>query len=221
MRISLLPAFVALALGALVGCAVAPDISGMPAMQKPKSLAVQRADQKLVVKVDPATGMPLSPERANILRAVAALGHPEGAQVTIAGPQPRAQLKRVADAVAAAGIDPTRIELLGAKPSPASKDTVEIVFQQYALVVPNCPDWSEPDALGNQNVVMSNLGCANAVNLGAMVANPKDLVEGRSAAATDGAAAASAVTAQKAYKPKPLASTTSTQGGSSSGGDSK
>ncbi|MDO6413171.1 CpaD family pilus assembly lipoprotein [Sphingomonas sp. BIUV-7] len=60
--------------------------------------------------------------------------------------------------------------------------------------VPNCPDWSDRD-LPMSEGQSSNYGCATAVNLAAMIADPADLVRGRTDASTgtDPALAARAI----------------------------
>lgn len=62
---------------------------------------------------------------------------------------------------------------------------VRVVVSRAVAEVPNCPDWSrtsQPEFNANS---MSNYGCAMNSNLAAMVANPEDLVRGR----TDGSVA--------------------------------
>jgi pilus assembly protein CpaD len=44
--------------------------------------------------------------------------------------------------------------------------------------VPNCPDWSDKD-LPMSEGQSSNYGCATALNLAAMIADPNDLIRGR------------------------------------------
>ncbi|HEX9489010.1 MAG TPA: CpaD family pilus assembly lipoprotein, partial [Stellaceae bacterium] len=45
---------------------------------------------------------------------------------------------------------------------------------------PDCPNWSKPASGDHSNTLPSNFGCADATNLGLMVADPRDLVLGRS-----------------------------------------
>lgn len=57
---------------------------------------------------------------------------------------------------------------------------VRIVISRATASVPSCPDWddrAEPNLKGG---LSRNYGCASASNLAAMVADPQDLVEGRS-----------------------------------------
>ncbi|QJU59509.1 hypothetical protein HL653_18690 [Sphingomonas sp. AP4-R1] len=69
------------------------------------------------------------------------------------------------------------------------------VVSAAGATVANCPDWSDR-TLPMSEGQSSNYGCATAVNLAAMVADPNDLVRGR----TDVAAAADATKATRAIK---------------------
>ena len=58
--------------------------------------------------------------------------------------------------------------------------------------VPGCPDWTAAQG-GEKEGQSSNYGCATAMNLAAMIADPNDLIHGKSAGA--GSAAEVAVRA--------------------------
>ena len=62
--------------------------------------------------------------------------------------------------------------------------------------VPGCPDWRDKDLPASEGQ-SSNYGCATATNLAAMVADPNDLLRGRS---TDGSDPARTVRALKAWR---------------------
>ncbi|NIJ06998.1 type IV pilus biogenesis protein CpaD/CtpE [Sphingomonas vulcanisoli] len=47
-----------------------------------------------------------------------------------------------------------------------------------AATVPNCPDWSDKDR-PTTDAQAANYGCATAVNLAAMIADPTDLLHGK------------------------------------------
>lgn len=67
-------------------------------------------------------------------------------------------------------------------PGTVAPGTVRVVVTRATASVPGCPDWSRrasPDYVGS---TMSNYGCAVNGALAAMVADPQDLIEGRSAA---------------------------------------
>lgn len=56
---------------------------------------------------------------------------------------------------------------------------IRLVIGRHVVTPPECPDWRKPSDKDFQNTPSSNYGCATATNLGQMVANPRDLLEGR------------------------------------------
>ncbi len=56
---------------------------------------------------------------------------------------------------------------------------VRVVVSRAKAEVPGCPDWSRTSQPEFNSNSMSNYGCAMNSNLAAMVANPEDLVRGR------------------------------------------
>ena len=74
---------------------------------------------------------------------------------------------------------------------PANRAIVSV--GRYTVTLPTCPNWSESLAAEFTNALSSNYGCANATNLGLMVASPADLVSGRALAPADGQPAVAAV----------------------------
>jgi len=63
---------------------------------------------------------------------------------------------------------------------------VEIVLERYVVTPPACPDWSRETGVDYANGPHTNFGCATTANLGLMIANPRDLVEGRRLGPADG-----------------------------------
>jgi pilus assembly protein CpaD len=86
----------------------------------------------------------------------------------------------------------------------ASLAEVGIRAESYEVVLPGCPDWSRDPAFDPRNLPLSNLGCANAVNLGLMVADPADLVRTRRLDAADGVREAEAIARYRTDKVKAL-----------------
>ena len=66
--------------------------------------------------------------------------------------------------------------------APVAPGNVRVVVSRNVASVPNCPNWERPSQPNYNNRMMPNLGCAVNSNLAAMVANPEDLVHGRSMA---------------------------------------
>ena len=59
-----------------------------------------------------------------------------------------------------------------------AQNAVVVTLGRYVVTSPQCPDWSKPEADDYTNTTVSNYGCADATNLGLMVANPAELVRG-------------------------------------------
>jgi pilus assembly protein CpaD len=92
---------------------------------------------------------------------------------------------------------------------------------RYAVTLPTCPNWSQSLSYEFTNAFSSNYGCANAINLGLMVASPGDLVSGRSLTGADAQLAAEAVKRyldDRVKRPPPT--TASPFAGGGGGGDS-
>lgn len=81
---------------------------------------------------------------------------------------------------------------------------VEVLARGIVVIEPSCPDWSRPSASHPANVTTSNFGCATAVNLVRMLADPRDLVRGQPLGPADGSHAARAIERYRADEVKPL-----------------
>jgi pilus assembly protein CpaD len=103
---------------------------------------------------------------------------------------------------------------------PANRAVVSI--GRYAVTLPACPNWSESLAWEFTNALTSNYGCANATNLGLMVASPADLVSGRPFTGTAAQPAADAVKRylEDRVKRPPPTTASPFAGGGGGGGDS-
>jgi pilus assembly protein CpaD len=104
---------------------------------------------------------------------------------------------------------------------PANQAVVSV--GRYAVTLPTCPNWSQSLSAEFTNAFTSNYGCANATNLGLMVASPADLVSGRSLTGADAQLAADAVKRyldDRVKRPPPTtASPFAGAGGGGGGGD--
>ncbi len=63
---------------------------------------------------------------------------------------------------------------------------VKVIVRRYVVTLPGCPDWTGRPGITYNNIPSSNFGCATAVNLGLMVADPGDMVAGRHPGLMDG-----------------------------------
>ena len=67
---------------------------------------------------------------------------------------------------------------------PGTKDelaanTVSVTVNRYVVTPPACPNWSNFNGNNERNTPGSNYGCTTDASLGYMIANPRDLVQGR------------------------------------------
>lgn len=67
---------------------------------------------------------------------------------------------------------------------------IRVIVSRTQASVSNCPNWNRPSMPEFSASSMSNYGCATNSNLAAMVANPEDLIRGRTASPVGDAAVA-------------------------------
>lgn len=80
---------------------------------------------------------------------------------------------------------------------------INLIVGRYIVLPPNCPDLSRPTATNPGNVADSNLGCSTQRNLGLMLANPGDLLHGRTLGPADGEALSRSIQKYRAGKVTP------------------
>ncbi len=100
------------------------------------------------------------------------------------------------------GLDPLVLESAEWAGTP-EPDAVRVLVHRFVVRAPACPDWRKP-AVDYGNTPSSNFGCADAVNLGLMVADPRDMIEGRPEGHADGTRAAAAIKRYRDGKVIPL-----------------
>ena len=88
----------------------------------------------------------------------------------------RIGLPRVEVSVSAMGESMPRSNVPG-EPGWRENRRVTVVAKAVRLVLPDCPDWSARIGYEPLNRPMSNLGCANALNFAAMIADPRELID--------------------------------------------
>ncbi|HZF35047.1 MAG TPA: CpaD family pilus assembly lipoprotein [Candidatus Angelobacter sp.] len=95
--------------------------------------------------------------------------------------------------------------IVQAQPTNSQSTGEEIVVfaQTVAVLPPDCPGYNQPISLDYEWRPATRLGCANAINLGLMVANPSDLAQGRPIAPADAEAMAAGVDRYRTDKTYP------------------
>ena len=80
---------------------------------------------------------------------------------------------------------------------------IDVTVERYVVIPPSCADFSNPNEW-KQDLSASNYACADETNLGMMVANPRDLLKGRTLGDSSGKVMADGVTRYLTDKVKPL-----------------
>ena len=182
---------------------------------------VSRNDYVLDVFGGPAG---LSPSDENRLRGwfdSLQLGYGDKVSVDTAGLYGGEETRRSVSQIAARyGI--LLQEAAPATPGEIAPGTARVIVSRLKAAVPTCPDWSGASWHTFNNQTHSNYGCSTNSNLAAMVAEPEDLVRGKTGdAEVDAALASKAI---KAYRDAPATGAkglkTENTGSKSSGGGS-
>lgn len=177
---------VVVALAALAGCATSPkspDATGLAWVPRSKTNVVSHQHVSTVVRFIPGMRRPTLGDPRALAGFVATYKVEPGDEVSVTGGSAAQRLAVVRELA--------RLGLPGARDSmdqPAASPTpVLVLVDRYTATVPNCPDWSKPQSADFGNTMDSNFGCANAYDLGQMVANPHDLLRGRNLGPGDAA----------------------------------
>lgn len=97
-------------------------------------------------------------------------------------------------------------------------DQVVVVRSQYRLASRNCPTYT-PSTMWNPNEsAMAGFGCADAYNMGQMLARPRDAAVGRPAGPADGQVGADAVQRYREGRVRPPVAISTGSGGGGGGG---
>lgn len=83
-------------------------------------------------------------------------------------------------------------------------DSVTVVVRRPVVSTPHCPDWERMMAGRELDPTNASFGCITTTSLGAMVANPDDLIEGRDPGTYDGDALAPSIDRYRKGKTREL-----------------
>jgi pilus biogenesis lipoprotein CpaD len=198
--------FVLLAAGGLAACA-------NPVAQQATVDTVHdatRADTMVAVNFAPGAGQ-LDAGQLNGLKAMVSAGRrAQRDEFTVVsdgsgGPAQRVRAQRVAQSLSAAGAHwvTTAVEPAMAM----GPNLVVVVRSEYLIANNRCPNYL-PAAMWNPNeAAMPGFGCADAYNMGEMLARPRDAAVGRSPGPADGTVNAEAVARYREGKVRALDTT--------------
>lgn len=172
-----------LALAAVIVTGCARSLADYGPAQSPRDIQVRWVSLEHPVFFDPGTSVLSRSERIRL-------------ESFLAGLSLRRSDRFLVDAGETGGLDPLaeartnvisrqlRRRLPGADAlmfsgGDAPNGGVRLVVGRYVALPPNCPDWSRPSASNPGNITDANFGCSTATNLSLMIADPGDLVRGR------------------------------------------
>ena len=212
--------FVLLSAWMLAGC-----VTDYSKTEAPNNLRVNGAETRVDISFAPGSARLAPGEAARLDRLVATGIIRPADRVTIAAAgAPGLAGQRVATLSSALLGYGIVAETVPPGTVPANRAVIGI--GRYAVQLPPCPNWSSPPQAEYTNAHESNWGCAAATNLGLMVAQPADLVSGRTLGPAEAPPAVIAVTRYYEDRVKqppaptasPFAPTTGGEGGGAPGG---
>ena len=170
---------------------MAADIPNDVRLRHP--IAVQEADQSIVVFVGRGRGGLAGPQRADVVgMAQAWLREGTGAitiEVPVQTPNARAAedtLREIRATLAAAGVPPRAVTVRQYRPEdPRHMAAIRLNYPKISAVAGPCGLWPEDlgPSVNNKSYFSNkpyyNFGCSNQRNLASMIDNPADLVQPR------------------------------------------
>ena len=205
---------------ALAGCA--PAAAEYTKSEAPNQLQVEGSTHAVELAFAPGSARLALAAAARLDGLVAAGAIRPADRVTIAAAGPPGLAQQRAAAISRELLRYGIVtQTLALDAIPANQAIVSV--GRYAVTLPTCPNWSQSLSYDFGNAFSSNYGCANATNLGLMVASPADLVSGRTLSQAEAQPAVNAVqrymTDRVKPPPAPTASPFAAATGGGGGGD--
>jgi len=206
------------ALAALAACSSEPPL---PPAQTAKAIRVEHVRVKYAAAFAPGESQlpPTEATRLNTFLDQSGMAPGDRAYVAASSSDPLASARvgRIASLLALHGLG---IEPVAPPPGGIEPNQVLVLVDRYVAEPPACPDWSDDPSGTHDNTTSSNYGCATLNNLAQMIANPRDLDEGRDLAPANGDVSADAMLRYRTGAVLPLSSQSASGGASSSSGAS-
>lgn len=105
-------------------------------------------------------------------------------------------------------------DVLVAEDASVAAERIRISTSKAGVAAPDCPDWTYAHMANYRNTILSNHGCAHAVNLSKMVLDPNDLIAGKGGAGPDAERIEGII---NLYRAAPLTASTAAAGATSGG----
>lgn len=176
-----------------------------------------RADTMLAVGFAPGSGQLDAGQVAELRTMVSAGRRAQRDEFMVVtdgtgGPIQQARAERVKQSLSAAGA-----RWVGSSVEPAMSmgpDQVVVVRSEYRIGMRDCPNFGSGKQWNPNESVMPGFGCADAYNMGQMLARPRDAAVGRDPGPADGTVSATAV---QRYREGRIRTVTQTLSGTSGG----
>jgi pilus assembly protein CpaD len=155
--------------------------------EAPNPLQISTRTLRHTVHFAPGNITPDAAETASLNEFLRTSEIMRGDSITIERDSDRADDKRadrLASALTRQGLFPA---IVSDQQTPSGE--LRLVIERTVAEAVNCPNWSKAPGNDFDNTLHSDFGCANAANLAAMIADPHDLVTGRTMGAQTGDAA--------------------------------
>jgi len=171
---------------AIIVCACATPPAAVEKLNTPKENSVQLFNYQHEVHFLPNSATPAPGEDDSLAAFLARMSPQPGDQMAV-------QYSGVPDSLTNARVQQVAAELrrrfpntdIGTGPGDTDAGAVAVSIGRYMASAPKCPDWANIDPEGFSNAPSPDFGCATTGNLGAMVANPADLLHGATPGAAD------------------------------------
>lgn len=206
----------------LAGCSQ-PVIQEWSALEQPVRLSVETVQLRHPVTFAAGSDRVRSGGGETLRSFVQRQGAAPRDVVLIAQPPPQGQretavanarARNVAQAVGGAG--PAGLDIRQTYDPNVPANTAEVRMTRAVVHLPACGDWRRPPNATFANAAGPNFGCATAFNHGAMVADPADLVRGRTTGPAFGEHDVPAIQRYNRGQVTPLADTTTSNLGGGS-----
>ena len=198
---------------ALAACAPQQAIQVPPDVAK--TIHVNRVRVQYAAAFAPGTSDMQPGEPARLETFLDQTGTQPGDKVFLAAssgdPLASARTGRIAALLARHGLGVEPV----APPEGVEPNHVLVLVDRYVAMAPACPDWSQEAWGDHDNEPSSNFGCATATDFALMIANPRDLVQGRALGPADGDPAADAVMRYRTGTVKALSGASASSGAGS------
>ena len=175
-----------------------------------------RADTMVAVNFAPGTGHLDAVQLTALKEMVAAGRRAQRDEFVVVsdgsgGAAQRMRAQRVAQSLSESG---ARWVTTSVEPAMAmGPSSVVVVRSEYVIANNRCPNYSPASTWNPNETAMPGFGCADAYNMGQMLARPRDAAVGRSPGPADGTVNAEAVARYREGKVRPLNATGIAGGG--------